>query len=90
MPLKSAGWLETMASPAGFEPTAPGLGILCSILLSYGDIEGNQNIGRAWRFVSFSEARYSLIGDGLNQGGNGNSVSRTHSPTTGPGYTQTA
>ena len=27
-----------MASPAGFEPTAPGLGILCSILLSYGDI----------------------------------------------------
>jgi hypothetical protein len=24
-------------SPAGFEPTAPGLGILCSILLSYGD-----------------------------------------------------
>ncbi len=25
-------------SPAGFEPTAPGLGILCSILLSYGDI----------------------------------------------------
>ncbi len=27
-----------MASPAGFEPTAPGLGILCSILLSYGDV----------------------------------------------------
>lgn len=27
-----------MVSPAGFEPTAPGLGILCSILLSYGDI----------------------------------------------------
>ncbi|MFM2128883.1 MAG: hypothetical protein RL477_429 [Pseudomonadota bacterium] len=26
-----------MASPAGFEPTAPGLGILCSIQLSYGD-----------------------------------------------------
>ena len=26
-----------MASPAGFEPTAPGSGILCSILLSYGD-----------------------------------------------------
>ena len=26
-----------MVSPAGFEPTAPGLGILCSILLSYGD-----------------------------------------------------
>jgi hypothetical protein len=26
-----------LASPAGFEPTAPGLGILCSILLSYGD-----------------------------------------------------
>lgn len=27
-----------MASPAGFEPTAPELGILCSILLSYGDV----------------------------------------------------
>ena len=26
-----------MASPAGFEPTAPRLGIWCSILLSYGD-----------------------------------------------------
>ena len=26
-----------LVSPAGFEPTAPGLGILCSILLSYGD-----------------------------------------------------
>ncbi len=26
-----------MAFPAGFEPTAPGLGILCSILLSYGN-----------------------------------------------------
>lgn len=25
-------------SPAGFEPTAPGLGILCSIRLSYGDV----------------------------------------------------
>jgi hypothetical protein len=30
-------WTEAMASPAGFEPTAPGLGILCSIRLSYGD-----------------------------------------------------
>ena len=26
-----------LASPARFELTAPGLGILCSILLSYGD-----------------------------------------------------
>jgi hypothetical protein len=26
-----------MVSPAGIEPTAPGLGILCSILLSYED-----------------------------------------------------
>ena len=26
-----------VASPAGFEPTAPRLGIWCSILLSYGD-----------------------------------------------------
>lgn len=27
---------EYMVRPAGFEPTAPRLGILCSILLSYG------------------------------------------------------
>ena len=33
-----------LASPAGFEPTAPGLGILCSILLSYGDIEYFNNL----------------------------------------------
>lgn len=26
-------------SPAGFEPTAPRLGIWCSILLSYGDAQ---------------------------------------------------
>jgi hypothetical protein len=29
--------LDLLASPAGFEPTAPRLGIWCSILLSYGD-----------------------------------------------------
>lgn len=27
-----------MASPAGFEPATPGLGIQCSILLSYEDV----------------------------------------------------
>ena len=26
---------DALVHPAGFEPTAPGLGILCSILLSY-------------------------------------------------------
>ena len=29
-----------MVRPAGFEPTAPGLGIRCSILLSYGRAVG--------------------------------------------------
>jgi hypothetical protein len=29
--------MDYVAFPAGFEPTAPGLGILCSILLSYGN-----------------------------------------------------
>lgn len=31
---------RSLARPAGFEPTAPGLGILCSILLSYGRSPG--------------------------------------------------
>ncbi len=31
-----SGGKSRMARPAGFEPAAPGLGILCSILLSYG------------------------------------------------------
>ncbi len=31
-----------MVSPAGFEPAAPGLGILCSILLSYEDTWGER------------------------------------------------
>ena len=53
--LKLLIWL---ASPAGFEPTAPRLGIWCSIRLSYGDISASsttaprqvargQNSGRA-------------------------------------------
>src|SRR4051812_7073687 len=33
-----AGIRIDMVSPAGFEPTAPRLGIWCSILLSYGDM----------------------------------------------------
>ena len=33
-----AQFCSGVASPAGFEPTAPGLGILCSIRLSYGDL----------------------------------------------------
>lgn len=31
---------EKLASPAGFEPAAPRLGIWCSILLSYGEAAG--------------------------------------------------
>ena len=45
-----------MASPAGFEPTAPELGILCSIHLSYGDrprrcytmVGEGRNLTAAW------------------------------------------
>src|ERR1700722_14846428 len=36
--------LIQLASPIGFEPTAPGLGILCSILLSYGDIHQTRRL----------------------------------------------
>ena len=39
--LNSLLYLGVLASPAGFEPTAPGLGILCSILLSYGDFDNS-------------------------------------------------
>ena len=35
-----------MVLPAGFEPAAPGLGILCSILLSYGSMEWETDIFR--------------------------------------------
>ncbi len=38
-----AQFCSRVASPAGFEPTAPGLGILCSILLSYGDSRASYN-----------------------------------------------
>jgi len=34
---RSGGGNGGVVSPARFELTAPGLGILCSILLSYGD-----------------------------------------------------
>ena len=47
-------------SPAGFEPTAPGLGILCSILLSYGDavppfITGALRLASRKQAISFEE-----------------------------------
>ena len=48
-----------MASPAGFEPTAPGLGILCSILLSYGHMLQNHHLGTyvlLWALRSKSDA----------------------------------
>ena len=35
--IRAAIFMRKVASPAGFEPTAPGLGNLCSIQLSYGD-----------------------------------------------------
>jgi hypothetical protein len=43
-PSRSTKMLILLASPIGFEPTAPGLGILCSILLSYGDTQENQYV----------------------------------------------
>jgi hypothetical protein len=38
--------LKSLASPARFELTTPGLGILCSILLSYGDFSSNSTCCR--------------------------------------------
>ena len=38
---------KIMARPAGFEPATPGLGILCSILLSYGRQAGGEPIRAA-------------------------------------------
>ncbi len=35
----AAGTVFFMASAAGLEPTAPGLGNLCSILMSYADLK---------------------------------------------------
>jgi hypothetical protein len=34
----------SMVRPRGFEPPAPGLGILCSIQLSYGRVEDTKDI----------------------------------------------
>jgi hypothetical protein len=47
MPSGVASLVGEEMSPAGFEPTAPRLGIWCSILLSYGDIR---------RFIAHSRA----------------------------------
>ena len=51
-----------VVSPAGFEPTAPGLGILCSILLSYGDAGRSIASGNGTLFLSLLSA-YSMDGD---------------------------
>ncbi len=40
-----------LARPAGFEPTTPGLGILCSILLSYG----------RWKVIAFGGDRSAEV-----------------------------
>src|SRR3954468_12372186 len=53
-----------MASPARFELTAPGLGILCSILLSYGDTQRNQFVSLIPRLVSYTQSRYRLTSEG--------------------------
>ena len=42
----SSCMVDILARPAGFEPTTPGLGILCSILLSYGRFSGSHCVGR--------------------------------------------
>ena len=51
---RSSQFHSGVASPAGFEPTAPGLGILCSIRLSYGDIvnEFNKLLPSSGAFLS--------------------------------------
>jgi hypothetical protein len=51
---------SAVASPAGFEPTAPGLGILCSIRLSYGDLLLYISCLRAWWGSALHNPPHSL------------------------------
>jgi hypothetical protein len=57
----SAKCFDLLASPARFERTTPGLGILCSILLSYGDL-ANDYTYTSWARASPFHGRHPRIG----------------------------